>query len=199
MQNGHQHTKSDCWGSLPMWLMGLTLILSVYAQANTVRCQLGPVKLSMQENLIHEYHCTSATTYRSMLLLLFLLQLPKRKAETGWLWQWPNPNSSHQSTMADCFIWSCFLKQLLVSEVKSLSFLPAWGICLEIPITEQDCLPFVCSMDGWHQALGLHQNKSPICVYDLARDCDQSLCHSLFPFKARLTLISPLKFSFSVL
>lgn len=160
---GTNTQKNDCWRSLPMWLMGLPLILSVYAQANTVRCQLGPVKLSMQENLIHVYHCMNATMYRSMLLLLFLLQLPKGKAET-WMAlavaKSKQQSPSHQSTMADCFI--CLLKWGLVLEVKSLPFLPAWGICLEIPITEQDCLPFVCSTDGRHRALGLHENESPL-------------------------------------
>ena len=148
-----------------MWLMWLTLILSVCAQANNVRCQLRPAKLSTQESLVQVYRSMSATMCRSMLLLLlFLLQLPKGKAETGLLWQCPNPNSSHQSTMSGCFLWSCLLKWWLVSEVKAFPFLPSWGNYLEIPITEQDCLPFVYSTDGWHQTLGLHQNKSPLCV-----------------------------------
>lgn len=118
MQNGQHLKKNHRWGFLPMWLVWLTLILSLCAQANHLRCQLRPAKLSMQESLVQVYHSMSPTMYRPMLLLLlFLLQLLKGKAETGLLWQCPNPNSSHQSTMVGCFLWSSLLKWWLVSEV----------------------------------------------------------------------------------
>lgn len=104
-----------------------------------------------------------------LLLLLSLLQLPKGTAETGLLWQCPNTNSSHQSTMAGFFLRSCLLKWWLVSEVKAFPFLPSCRNCLEIPITEQDCLSVMYGMDGWHKTLGLDQNKSLLCVYNLER------------------------------
>lgn len=119
--------------------------------------------------------CECNCVQSCIVLLLFLPQLPKGKAETGPTWQGTNPSrrAPGLAAFSETLSWNSDYSQ-------------KWKLCPSYPPEEtffktrhRADLPLCTSTDGWHQILCLHQNRNPLCVYNLERVTVMTSCYSL--------------------